>query len=77
MVDVFDKELNTRGLDCPLPILRLKQALKGMTSGQVVKMVATDSGAQSDVPAFSAQTGHPLLKVVVEVDHFIFFVKKA
>ncbi len=74
--DVFNRELDTRGLDCPLPILRLKQALKGMESGQVVKMIATDPGSQSDVPAFSAQTGHRLLKAIVEADVFIFFVQK-
>lgn len=76
MTDNYDTELDTSGLDCPLPILRLKQALKGMESGQCVRMIATDSGSQSDVPAFCAQTGHSLLDAQVEADRFIFFVKK-
>ena len=77
MSETFDKSLDTSGLDCPLPILRLKQVLKSMTSGQTVKMLATDSGAQSDVPAFCAQTGHRLLDTQTDVGSFIFVIQKA
>ena len=76
MPQTYDTELDTSGLNCPLPILRLKQALKGMESGQQVRMIATDSGAESDVPAFCAQTGHKLLEAQAEADRFIFIVEK-
>jgi tRNA 2-thiouridine synthesizing protein A len=72
----FDKELDTRGLNCPLPILRTKKALTDMSSGQVLKVVATDPGAVKDFAAFSRQTGHPLLSSETAKDEFIFFMKK-
>ncbi len=53
----FDKELDARGLNCPLPILRTKKALAELQSGQVLKVVATDPGAVKDFQAFSRQTG--------------------
>ena len=57
----FDKELDTRGLNCPLPILRTKKALTDLASGQVLKVVATDPGAVKDFQTFSRQTGHELV----------------
>jgi tRNA 2-thiouridine synthesizing protein A len=57
----FDKELDARGLNCPLPILRAKKALADMQSGQVLKIVATDPGSVKDFEAFCKQTGHTLL----------------
>jgi tRNA 2-thiouridine synthesizing protein A len=57
----FDKELDARGLNCPLPILRAKKALADMQSGQVLKIVATDPGSVKDFQAFCKQTGHTLL----------------
>src|SRR3989449_8462356 len=57
----FDRELDARGLNCPLPILRTKKALTGMQSGQVLKVLATDPGAVKDFQTFSRQTGHELL----------------
>ena len=56
-----DKEIDTRGLNCPLPILRTKKALTDMQSGQVLKVLATDPGAVKDFQAFSRQTGHELV----------------
>ena len=53
----FDKELDARGLNCPLPILRTKKALTDMLSGQVLKVLATDPGSVKDFQAFSRQTG--------------------
>ena len=50
------KELDTRGLNCPLPILKAKKALADMTSGQVLKVVATDPGSMRDFQAFARQT---------------------
>jgi tRNA 2-thiouridine synthesizing protein A len=72
----FDKELDTRGLNCPLPILRTKKALAELQSGQVLKVVATDPGAVRDFQAFSRQTGHQLLSHAEEQKEFIFFMRK-
>ena len=56
-----DKELDARGLNCPLPILRAKKALAHMQAGQVLRIVATDPGSVKDFQAFCKQTGHTLL----------------
>lgn len=56
-----DKELDARGLNCPLPILRAKKALSEMTTGQVLHIIATDPGSVKDFQAFSKQTGNELL----------------
>jgi len=58
----FDKELDASGLNCPLPILRTKKALSDMSSGQVLRIVATDPGSVKDFEAFAKQTGNPLLE---------------
>jgi TusA-related sulfurtransferase len=58
----IDKELDTRGLNCPLPILKAKKALTDMTSGQLLKVVATDSGSVRDFQAFAKQTGNELVE---------------
>ncbi|MDR1423159.1 MAG: sulfurtransferase TusA family protein [Azoarcus sp.] len=58
----FDKEVDARGLNCPLPILRLKKALAEVQGGQVVHMLATDPSSAGDVEAFTRQTGHELLQ---------------
>jgi TusA-related sulfurtransferase len=57
-----DRELDARGLNCPLPILRAKKALAEMSSGQVLKVIATDSGSVRDFQAFAKQTGNELLE---------------
>ena len=57
-----DKELDARGLNCPLPILRAKKALADMQSGQVLKIFSTDPGSVKDFQAFCKQTGHTLLE---------------
>ena len=74
---IFDKEVDARGLNCPLPILRTKKALTDMASGQVLKVVATDPGSVKDFQAFSKQTGHPLLSSEKTSDEFVFFMKKS
>ena len=71
-----DKELDARGLNCPLPILRTKKALNEMTSGQILKVVATDPGAVKDFQAFAKQTGNELLGSETANKEFIFFLKK-
>jgi TusA-related sulfurtransferase len=56
-----DKEIDTRGLNCPLPILKAKKALADLASGQVLRVLATDPGSMRDFQAFARQTGHVLL----------------
>jgi len=72
----FDKELDARGLNCPLPILRTKKALTDMTSGQVLKITATDPGAVKDFQAFCKQTGNALLASDQANNEFVFFMQK-
>ena len=72
-----DKELDTSGLNCPMPILKLKQALKGLESGQQIRMIATDPGSESDIAAFAAQTGHRLLESSNEAGRFVYVLEKA
>jgi tRNA 2-thiouridine synthesizing protein A len=72
----FDKDLDARGLNCPLPILRAKKALTEMTSGQVLRIVATDPGSVKDFQAFSKQTGNDLLSHAAAGKEFTFFMKK-
>ena len=57
----FDKEIDTSGLNCPLPILKAKKALAELQSGQTLKVVATDPGSLRDFQAFTKQTGHELI----------------
>ncbi len=72
----FDKELDARGLSCPLPILKTKKSLNELTSGQVLKVVATDPGSVKDFDAFAKQTGHTLLSSAEQDKTFVFYMKK-
>lgn len=72
----FDKEIDTRGLNCPLPILRAKKALADIDSGQILKVTATDPGSVRDFAAFAKQTGHPLVGSSESGQEFVFFLKK-
>jgi tRNA 2-thiouridine synthesizing protein A len=72
----FDKELDARGLNCPLPILRTKKALADLQAGQVLKVLATDPGAVKDFQTFSKQTGHELLSHAEANREFTFFMRK-
>lgn len=58
----IDKEIDTSGLNCPLPILKAKKALSELESGQILKVIATDSGSLRDFQAFAKQTGNELLE---------------
>lgn len=73
----FDQELDARGLNCPLPILRAKKALNDLTDGQVLRVVATDPGSVKDFQAFAKQTGNELLESGEEGGEFTFLIKKA
>ena len=72
----FDRELDTRGLNCPLPILRTKKSLNDMTTGQVLKIVATDPGSVRDFQAFSRQTGNQLLLSSESAGEYLFLMRK-
>ncbi len=72
-----DKELDATGLNCPLPILRAKKSLGEMTSGQVLRIVATDPGSVKDFEAFAKQTGNSLLESKEEGGKFVFMLKKS
>lgn len=71
-----DIELDARGLNCPLPILRTKKALNGMGSGQVLRVLATDPGSVRDFQAFSRQTGNALLASTAGGGEFHFLLRK-
>jgi tRNA 2-thiouridine synthesizing protein A len=72
----FDKELDARGLNCPLPILRTKKSLAELGSGQVLKIVSTDPGSVKDFQAFAKQTGNELMSSTEGSGEFTFFMKK-
>jgi tRNA 2-thiouridine synthesizing protein A len=72
----IDVELDTRGLNCPLPILKAKKALSAMPSGQVLKVVSTDTGSVRDFAAFAKQTGHELLSQTTEGSDFVHVLKR-
>jgi tRNA 2-thiouridine synthesizing protein A len=72
----IDKEIDTSGLNCPLPILKAKKALNDMASGQVLKITATDPGAWRDFEAFARQTGHELVMQEKTDTAFVFALKR-
>ena len=72
----FDKEVDARGLNCPLTILRTKKALTDMLSGQVLRILATDPGAVKDFQAFAKQTGNALVDQSANDKEFTFFMQK-
>ena len=71
-----NKEIDTRGLNCPLPILKAKKALTDMTSGQLLKIVATDSGSVRDFQAFAKQTGNDLVEQKTAGADFIHVLRR-
>jgi tRNA 2-thiouridine synthesizing protein A len=71
-----DREVDARGLNCPLPILRTKKALNDMASGQVLRVLATDPGSVRDFEAFAKQTGNQLLQFAEQDGVFSFLVKR-
>lgn len=71
-----DQEVDTRGLNCPLPILKAKKALATMQSGQLLKVVATDTGSMRDFQAFAKQTGNELVEQQAVGDEFIHILRR-
>lgn len=77
MSDVtFDSELDCRGLNCPLPILKTKKAVDKLPSGQILKMMATDPGSVSDVTSWVKRTGNELLTHTEQDGEHSFFIRK-
>ena len=76
MAAAYDVELDVRQLACPLPILRAKKSLAGMTSGQVLKVVATDRGSPNDFVDFCKKTGNELLSSAEADGEFIFLIRR-
>ena len=72
----FDRELDARGLNCPLPILRTKKSLNDMAHGQVLKIIATDPGSVRDFQAFCKQTGNQLLLSNESGGEYLFMLRK-
>lgn len=72
----FDKELDARGLNCPLPILKTKKSLADMTTGQVLKVISTDAGSIKDMQAFASQTGNTLMSSTQENGEYVFLMQK-
>ncbi|GAB6051108.1 sulfurtransferase TusA family protein [Hydrogenophilus islandicus] len=73
----YDREVDARGLNCPLPILRMKKALAEMRSGEVLRVLTTDPGSVTDFTAFAKQSGNELLSVTEREDRsFEFFVRR-
>ena len=70
------KELDTRGLNCPLPILKAKKALADMQSGEILKVVATDPGSMRDFQAFARQTGNELVEQSSANDEFVHYLRR-
>ena len=72
----IDKEIDTRGLNCPLPILKAKKALTDMHSGQLLKVVPTDAGSMRDFQAFAKQTGNELVHQETAGQDFIHVLRR-
>jgi tRNA 2-thiouridine synthesizing protein A len=72
----FHKDLDARGLNCPLPILKAKKALAEMTSGEILRVIATDPGSIRDFQAFARQTGNLLIGQSEENKEYTFFMQR-
>ena len=75
-VTTHDKELDARGMNCPLPILRTRKMLNEMDSGQVLRIVATDPGSVKDMESFARQTGNPLVSQAQQGAEYVFYMRK-
>ncbi|MFX1486032.1 MAG: sulfurtransferase TusA family protein [Promethearchaeota archaeon] len=70
------KTIDTRGLKCPLPIIKAKKAMDELDSGDILEVLSNDSGAKEDFPRWSNRTGHELLRVVDEGDFTRYYIRK-
>ena len=72
----FTSDLDTRGLNCPLPILKTRKAMNSLKEGEVLKITATDPGAVKDMSSFCSQTGHELLETAEAAGEYTFLIRK-
>lgn len=72
----FDKELDTTGLNCPMPVMKAKKMLQTLAAGEVLHLMATDPGTRSDIPALVDKTGDQLLETSEEGGKIHFYIKK-
>lgn len=73
----YDQELDVRGLNCPLPIIKARKAINQLKTGQILRVVATDPGSVRDFEAFANQTGNELLESIEGAGEYTFVLKKA
>lgn len=73
----IDQVVDAKGELCPMPVIRVRFAVDKLSSGQVVKLIATDPGSKSDVPSWARSTGNKLLEAGEENGAFVFLVQKA
>lgn len=71
-----DSVLDTKGMNCPMPVLKTKKAIDAIQSGQVLEVIATDQGAKSDIPALLQRLGHELIETKEEGGVIEFYIKK-
>ncbi|PCH61733.1 MAG: response regulator SirA [Gammaproteobacteria bacterium] len=72
----FDVELDTSGMNCPLPVLKARKALSEMSAGQRLHLIVTDPGAKQDIPVFCKMTNNPLLDTYEQDGKIHFFLEK-
>jgi len=72
----FDKTLDAKGLDCPMPLLKAKKAIEALERGQVLEILGTDEGSKIDLSGWCERVGHSYLGVKEETDYFKFYIKK-
>lgn len=73
---IFDEELDASGLNCPLPLLKAKQALNKMPEGKVLKVIATDNGSIRDFKAYTDQSDHKLLESFTEQEPYVYIIRR-
>lgn len=73
----FDLEVDASGLNCPLPLLRLKKGLMEIEAGKIIKIIATDPAAHLDIGVYSEQTGHTIVEFLKQGKQQIFYIRKS
>ncbi|MCF7824875.1 MAG: sulfurtransferase TusA family protein [Candidatus Marinimicrobia bacterium] len=72
----FDRELDCRGLNCPLPVVKTKKQIDTMSTGQTLKLIASDPGSINDMNAWARRTGNEMLGHAEDSGEYIFYIKK-
>ena len=73
----FDQTLDCKGLSCPMPIIKLSKAMKGLESGKVLQMIGTDPGSKTDIPAWCEKTGNEFISMEEADGETKFYIKKS